>query len=74
MKDSDGPNPHVVKSHNLGNALLEVVYRTVRDNALTYTKAANLLGSKPSAVEPLLRRYEAKRNKSDLFSSTNGAS
>lgn len=74
MKDSDGPNPHVVKSHNLGNALLEVVYRTVRDNALTYTKAANLLGGKPSAVEPLLRRYEAKRNKGDLFSNANGTS
>ncbi|WP_282094409.1 ImmA/IrrE family metallo-endopeptidase [Epibacterium ulvae] len=72
MKDSDGPNPHVVKSHNLGNALLEVVYRSVRGNALTYTKAANLLGSKPSAVEPLLRRYEAKRKKGDLFSNTSG--
>lgn len=74
MKDSDGPNPHVVKFHNLGNALLEVVYRTVRDNALTYTKAANLLGGKPSAVEPLLRMYEAKRNKGDLFSNANGTS
>ena len=74
MKDKEGPNPHVVKSHNLGNALLEVVYRTVRDNALTYTKAANILGSKPNAVEPLLRRYESKRANTDLFSSTNGAS
>jgi Zn-dependent peptidase ImmA (M78 family) len=74
MKDSDGPNPHVVKSHNLGNALLEVVYRTVRDNALTYTKAANLLGAKPSAVEPLLRRHEAKRNKGDMFAYANRAS
>ncbi len=74
MKDGDGPNPHVVKSHNLGNALMEVVYRTVRGNALTYTKAANLLGAKPSAVEPLLRRHEAKRNKSDLFSNVNGTS
>ena len=74
MKNSDGPNPHVVKSHNLGNALLEVVYRTVRGNALTYTKAANLLGSKPSAVEPLLRKYEANRSKSYRFSNTNGVS
>jgi Zn-dependent peptidase ImmA (M78 family) len=73
MKDSDGPNPHVVKSHNLGNALLEVVYRTVRDNALTYTKAANLLGAKPSAVEPLLRRHEAKRNKGDVLVNANRA-
>jgi Zn-dependent peptidase ImmA (M78 family) len=73
QKDSDGPHPHVIKSHNLGNALLEVVYRTVRDNALTYTKAANLLGAKPNAVEPLLRRYEAKRNPSGLFINTNGA-
>ncbi|WP_270725865.1 ImmA/IrrE family metallo-endopeptidase [Shimia sp. Alg240-R146] len=72
MKESDGPNPHVVKSHNLGNALLEVVHRTVRSNALTYTKAANLLGAKPSAVEPLLRRFEAKRNKGELFSNPSG--
>lgn len=74
MKDSDGPNPHVVKSYNLGNALMEVVYRTVRDNTLTYTKAANLLGAKPSAVEPLLRRYEAKQKKGDLFLNANGTS
>jgi Zn-dependent peptidase ImmA (M78 family) len=66
-----GPNPNVVKAHNLGDALLGVVSRNVRTKALTYTKAANLLGSKANRVETLLRGYEAKMNRSDLF---NGAS
>lgn len=70
-KDSDGPNRNVVLAHNLGDALLGIVYRSVRSDALTYTKAANLLGSKANSVETLLRGYEAKANKFDLF---NGAS
>jgi hypothetical protein len=50
-----------MKQFYLGNALLGVVHRYVRDNALTHTKAAALLGSKPGAVEPLLRQFETKR-------------
>ena len=69
--DDRGPNPNVVKAHNLGDALLGVVSRNVRTKALTYTKAANLLGSKANRVETLLRGYEAKMNQSGLF---NGAS
>ncbi len=56
-----GPNPRVVKQFSLGNALLGVVHRHIRNNALSHTKAATLLGSKPSAVEPLLRQFEVKR-------------
>jgi len=54
-------NPRVMKQFYLGNALLGVVHRYVRENALSHTKAAALLGSKPGAVEPLLRQFEIKR-------------
>ncbi|MRU15817.1 ImmA/IrrE family metallo-endopeptidase [Roseovarius sp. A21] len=71
QKDGEGPSRNVVLAHNLGDALLGIVSRSVRTNALTYTKAARLLGSKANSVETLVRSYEAKMNKSDLF---NGAS
>ena len=61
-RDSEGaPNPHVVRRSKLGNALLDVVRRTLRDNVLTHTKAAKLLGVKPGSVEPLLRGGERNR-------------
>ena len=56
-----GPSPRVIKQFYLGNALMGVVYRYVRGNALSHTKAAALLGSRPSAVEPLLWQFETKR-------------
>lgn len=59
--EDSGPNPRIMKQFYLGNALMGVVHRYVRDNALSHTKAAALLGSKPSAVEPLLRQFETKR-------------
>ena len=73
QKGKIGPDPHVLSQHYLGNAYFEVIYRTVRGNALTYTKAASLLGAKPNAVESLLRKYEAKRSKGDLFANADGA-
>ena len=61
-RDSEGgPDPHVIKRYKLGNALVDVVRRTLRDNTLTHTKAAKLLGVKPGSVERLLRGYEQKR-------------
>ena len=51
-----GPSYYVVRKHKLGNALLGLVGRTLRANELTHTKAAKVLGVKPSSVEPLLRR------------------
>ena len=61
-QQKDGaPHPSVIKQFSLGNAFVEVVYRTLRENNLSHTKAATLLGSKPSAVEPFLKRFEAKR-------------
>ena len=59
--NESGPDRHVVIRSKLGNALLDVVRRTLRDNTLTHTKAAKLLGVKPSSVEPLLRGHENNR-------------
>lgn len=56
-----GPSYYVVKQSKLGNALIEVVRRTLRENLLTHTKAAKVLGVKPSSVEPLLRGFERSR-------------
>ncbi len=56
-----GPSYYTVKQFKLGNALLDVVGRTLRNNDLTHTKAAKVLGVKPSSVDPLLRRLEVSR-------------
>lgn len=53
-----GPDYYVVQQNRLGAALVDVVRRTLRENRVTHTKAARVLGVKPSSVEPLLRRYE----------------
>ncbi len=59
--DDGGPSYYVVKQHKLGAAIIEVVRRSLRDNVLTHTKAAQILGVKPTSVEPLLRGYEKSR-------------
>ena len=57
-RERDGaPSAYVIRRSRLGRALLDVVQRTLRDNVLTHTKAAKLLGVKPGAVEPLLRGF-----------------
>ena len=56
-----GPDRHVVVRSRLGNALLDVVRRNLRDSTLTHTKAAKLLGVKAGSVEPLLRGYDRSR-------------
>jgi len=55
-----GPNPRVLKLFNLGDALTGLVHRAVRDNLLSHTKAAAILGSRPGAVEPILRHFESR--------------
>ncbi|KQK32139.1 DNA-binding protein [Bosea thiooxidans] len=54
-ENENGPSYYVVRKHRLGRALLNFVGRNLRDNSLTHTKAAKVLGVKPSSVEPLLR-------------------
>ena len=50
-----GPSYYVVRRHRLGEALLSLARRQLQAEELTDTKAAKILGVKPSNVEPLLR-------------------
>ena len=59
MKEG-GPNYYVVKQNRLGDALVNAVRRTVRENLLTHTKAAKILGVKPASVEPMIRYFEKR--------------
>lgn len=54
-KSAGFPPPNVVRRHRLGNALLGLVRRNLKENELTHTKAAKMLGVKPDNVEPLIR-------------------
>jgi len=49
-----GPDYYVVRRHRLGTHLVEFVARMLRAGALTTTKAARLLGVKPSSVYSLV--------------------
>jgi Zn-dependent peptidase ImmA (M78 family) len=61
-KDSEGgPSYYTVKQFKLGAALIGLVQRSVRDNLLSHTKAAKVLGVSPGVVEPLIKRYEYAR-------------
>jgi Zn-dependent peptidase ImmA (M78 family)/transcriptional regulator with XRE-family HTH domain len=57
-ESENGPNYYVVRQFKLGGALIDVVRRTLRENLLSHTKAAKVLGVKTSSVEPLLRNLE----------------
>jgi Zn-dependent peptidase ImmA (M78 family)/transcriptional regulator with XRE-family HTH domain len=48
-----GPNLYVVRSHRIGNALLDLTDRMLSAGALTTSKAARVLGVKPKQVGPL---------------------
>ncbi|MGB0697044.1 MAG: ImmA/IrrE family metallo-endopeptidase [Rhodospirillaceae bacterium] len=66
QKDKEGgPGFHTVRRNRLGDSLMAIVHRSVRSNALTYTKAAKVLGVNAGTVEPLLRTFEAARG--DFF-------
>jgi Zn-dependent peptidase ImmA (M78 family)/transcriptional regulator with XRE-family HTH domain len=52
--DNGGPSYYVVKRHRLGNALLDVIRRSLGEGIITYTKAAQVLGVKPRNVDPLV--------------------
>lgn len=49
-----GPNYYIVRRHRIGPALLSVTGRMLADGTLTTTKAAKVLGVKPTAVGRLL--------------------
>lgn len=65
-----GPSGHVIKQFNLGNALVDVVYRGFKEKSLTHTKAATLLGSKAISVPAFLNFVEGKRR--DQWAKTAG--
>ena len=52
--EDGGPSYYVVRKHRLGNALINLVDRTMSSGALTPVKAAKVLGVKPRSVTPLL--------------------
>ena len=54
-KAKGGPSYYKVRRHRLGRALLAIVGQLLQAEELTHTKAAKILGVKPSSVEPLLR-------------------
>ena len=53
-ENEGGPSYYVVKRHRLGPALLDLVGRSLGGEALTYTRAAQVLGVKPRNVDPLI--------------------
>ena len=61
MRISDNGSPQFYYSKRrycLGKSLLNLVGGTLRENQLTYTAAARMLGVKPSSVQPLLRKVK----------------
>jgi Zn-dependent peptidase ImmA (M78 family) len=52
--ESGGPSYYFVKRHRLGNALLDIIRRSLGEGIITPTKAAQVLGVKPRNVDPLL--------------------
>lgn len=56
--EDTGPTYYVVRRSRLGPGLLNIVRRALRDDLLTHTKAARILGVAPTAVDPLLRERQ----------------
>lgn len=52
--ESSGPSYYVVRRHKLGGAIVDLVQRTMREGALTATKAGRVLGVKPANVYNLV--------------------
>lgn len=63
-KESEGgPSGYVLKYHNLGQALVDVVHRNFKDRNLTHTNAARLLGGKAISIPGFLNYVENMRRK-----------
>lgn len=52
--EGTGPSYYVVRRHRLGNALLQLAIRMMDTGALTTSKAARILGVKPTSVPALI--------------------
>jgi hypothetical protein len=55
-----GPSYYVVKRHRLGNALLDIIRRSLTEGIISPTKAAQVLGVKPRNVDPLIHGTAAE--------------
>lgn len=55
QSSKSGPSYYTVRRHKLGKALVSLVGRTLKDENLTHTKAALILGVNPGNVETLLK-------------------
>lgn len=56
-----GPSGYVIKYHNLGQALVDVVHRNFKERNLTHTNAARLLGGKAISVPSFFDFVESSR-------------
>lgn len=64
QKENDrGPSGYVIKYHNLGSALVDVVHRNFKERNLTHTNAARLLGAKAISIPGFLDFVESVRRK-----------
>ena len=53
-KEGTGPSYYVVRRHRLGDALIQLTRRMMDTGALTTSKAARILGVKPTSVPALI--------------------
>ncbi len=64
QKEADGgPSGYVIKYHNLGHALVDLVHRKFIERNLTHTNAARLLGAKAISVPGFLDFVESTKRK-----------
>ena len=54
-KADGGPSYYTVKRHRVGAALIALIRRTLKEGAITPTKAGKVLGVKPANVDTLIR-------------------
>ena len=59
-------DPVVVRRHKLGKALLDLARRSLRDESLSHSKAARLLGVKIGSVAQLLRWPEGRNTSTSV--------
>jgi len=53
--NDSGPSSTIIRRHQLGAGLIEIVRRALQEDWLTHTKAAKILGVGPASVSSLLR-------------------
>jgi hypothetical protein len=53
-EDDAGPNYYVVRSHRLGQAIIQTIRRGLSDGTITPTRAAKALGVNPRIVSNLI--------------------